>query len=244
MLLAGLCSVRSRLTTVKRNVDWLRIPTGGNLNWTVGDPFGIWYIWYKRCIAEPVAERCRLAAHRSARITSERGVILQSASLYRMITGPDTREWARSSLGVATTCNKKQRLQQVQMAVDFNWSTFKRELLKYGSELLERSVKRVVHTGLVVYYLWGGLAVLQHWAGILKPTPQRPLRFFNSTPPPPPPTTKQLRTKMTPAPPLPFLPSYWKRPRVSAPCSARVIPHSLKFTDSLIHIHWSLQSRE
>ena len=40
-------------------------------------------------------------------------------------------------------------------------------------------------------------AVLQHWADILKPTPQSPLRFLTW-----PLTTKQLRTRMTPTPPL------------------------------------------
>ena len=77
------------------------------------------------------------------------------------------------------------------------------------------------------FYRW--LTVLLQWAGILKPTPQSPLRFFNPTP-----TTKHQQKW---PPPLPFLRSYWKRPRVSVrPWSTRLIPHSDPwvhcFTDS------------
>ena len=50
--------------------------------------------------------------------------------------------------------------------------------------------------------------------------PQSPLRFFNSTP-----HNKTTQDKNDP-PPLLFLRSYWKRPRVSVLWSARVIPHS------------------
>lgn len=57
---------------------------------------------------------------------------LQSSSLYRMITGKDARESARESLDVAMTFNKKRWLQQVQMAVDLNTNTFKRQLTKFG----------------------------------------------------------------------------------------------------------------
>ena len=76
------------------------------------------------------------------RATSE-DLSLQSSSLYRMITGRDTKEWARSSLDVAMTFNKKRWLQQVQMAVDFNRNTFKRELLKFGSEQGQHSWNEV-----------------------------------------------------------------------------------------------------
>ena len=55
-------------------------------------------------------------------------VSLQSMELYRGVTGRTIPESARASMDVAMTFSKKRWLQQIQMAIDLNSNTFKRQL--------------------------------------------------------------------------------------------------------------------
>ncbi|XP_031551660.1 protein ANKUB1-like [Actinia tenebrosa] len=53
---------------------------------------------------------------------------VQSTAIYRHVTGLDIRESAKASLEVATTFHKMSWLQQVQLAIDLNKNTFKRQI--------------------------------------------------------------------------------------------------------------------
>ena len=57
-----------------------------------------------------------------------------STQIYNRIMGQDMREAAKDSLNVAMTFRKKRWLQQVNMAIDLNSNTFKRQLHKYRAK--------------------------------------------------------------------------------------------------------------